>query len=74
MGLPESHCIGTDGKKRITALTKTELLTSVPPRGCVEGENGFFLATPAVVEYFDYWLGQTFRYEKMPCVGGESGY
>lgn len=47
------------------ALSKTELLTSVPPRGCMEGENGYFLATPAVVEYFDYWVGQTFRYEQL---------
>ena len=48
---------------RHKVLTKTDLLTSWPPQGAVEGENGYFLATPAVVEYFDYWVGQTFRAE-----------
>lgn len=51
----------TAGRKK--ALSKTDLLSSWPPQGAVEGENGYFLATPAVVEYFDYWVGRTFRAE-----------
>ncbi|CBJ28265.1 conserved unknown protein [Ectocarpus siliculosus] len=50
-------------KTRNKALTKTELLASIPPPGDIDGENGYFLASPAVVEYFDYWVGQTFRAE-----------
>lgn len=48
---------------RQKALSKTELITSWPRQGVLEGENGYFLATPAVVEYFDYWVGRTFRAE-----------
>ena len=51
----------TAGRKK--ALSKTDLLSSWPPQGAVEGENGYFLATPAVVEYFDYRVGRTFRAE-----------
>lgn len=49
-------------KTRNIGLTKTEILASIPPPGDVDGENGYFLASPSVVEYFDYWVGQTFRY------------
>lgn len=41
--------------------TKTELLTAIPVRGGVDGEHGYFLATPAVVEYLAYEVGQHYR-------------
>lgn len=44
-------------------LSKTELVAAWPPQGALEGEHGYFLATPAVVQYFDYWIGRTFRAE-----------
>eukprot|EP00903_Cladosiphon_okamuranus_P011029 g10416.t1 len=49
--------------RKTRTLNKTDLLTSWPRKGALEGENGYFLATPAVVEYFDYWVGRTFRAE-----------
>eukprot|EP00752_Nemacystus_decipiens_P011479 g10191.t1 len=48
---------------RRKTLSKTDLLSLRPPQGALEGENGYFLATPAVVEYFDYCVGKTFTAE-----------
>lgn len=42
-------------------ISKTDMLMARPPLGGVDGENGFFLATPSVVEYFDYEVGKTYR-------------
>lgn len=42
-------------------ISKTGLLTARPPLGDVDGENGFFLATPSVVEYLDYEVGKIYR-------------
>lgn len=42
-------------------ISKTELLMARPRLGGVDGENGFFLATPSVLEYFDYEVGETYR-------------
>ncbi|CAN0093832.1 unnamed protein product, partial [Ectocarpus sp. 12 AP-2014] len=62
-GVPERGSSDARLKTRNKALTKTELLASIPPPGDVDGENGYFLASPSVVEYFEYWVGQTFRAE-----------
>lgn len=42
--------------------TKTELLLAVPARGQVDGENGYFLATPSIVEYFAYEENGQYRW------------
>ncbi|CAB1097206.1 unnamed protein product [Ectocarpus sp. CCAP 1310/34] len=55
--------LGARLKTRNKALTTTKLLASIPPPGDIDGENGYFLASPSVVEYCDYWVGQTFRAE-----------
>ena len=41
--------------------SKTELLTAIPPKGRADGENGYFLATPSIVEYLDYEVDGTYR-------------
>lgn len=46
---------GTKGK------SKTELLMAKPPKGRADGENGYFLATPSIVEYLDYGVDETYR-------------
>ena len=41
--------------------SKTELLTAIPARGSTDGENGYFLATPSIVEYLDYRIDGAYR-------------
>lgn len=45
---------GTKGK------SKTQLLMATPPKGRADGENGYFLATPSIVEYLDYGVDETY--------------
>ena len=45
----------------IKGKSKTELLTAIPARGSTDGENGYFLATPSIVEYLDYRIDGAYR-------------